>query len=57
MLAIELPHLEIGKNLRIEDIKVENIEIMHNKRIPVAAVVTTRALKQAENEAAKAGKK
>jgi hypothetical protein len=30
---------------------------MHNKRIPVAAVVTTRALKQAENEAAKGGKK
>jgi hypothetical protein len=29
-------------------VKVENTEIMHNKRIPVAAVVTTRALKQAE---------
>ena len=56
-IDVDITHLEIGKNLRIEDIKVENIEIMHNKRIPVAAVVTTRALKQAENEAAKAGKK
>ena len=56
-IDVDITNLEIGKNLRIEDIQVENIEIMHNKRIPVAAVVTTRALKQAENEAAKSGKK
>ena len=56
-IDVDITNLEIGKNLRIEDIKVENTEIMHNKRIPVAAVVTTRALKQAENEASKGGKK
>lgn len=56
-IDVDITNLEIGKNLRIEDVKVENTEIMHNKRIPVAAVVTTRALKQAENEAAKTGKK
>jgi len=49
--------LEIGKNLRVEDIQSEHTEIMHNKRIPVAAVVTTRALKQAENAEASSGKK
>jgi large subunit ribosomal protein L25 len=52
-LEVDITKLEIGKNLRVEDIKVENTEIMHNKRIPVAAVVTTRALKQEANEASK----
>ncbi|MBL7765548.1 MAG: 50S ribosomal protein L25 [Chitinophagaceae bacterium] len=56
-LDVDITYLEIGKNLRVEDIKLDNIEIMHNKRIPIAAVVTTRALKQAENENAKEGKK
>lgn len=54
---VDITNLEIGRNLRIEDIQIENIEIMHNKRIPIAAVVTTRALKQEANEAAKASKK
>ncbi len=56
-IDVDITDLEIGKNLRIEDIQIENTEIMHNKRIPIAAVVTTRALKQQENEAAKAEKK
>ncbi|MBL7755445.1 MAG: 50S ribosomal protein L25 [Chitinophagaceae bacterium] len=45
---VDITNLEIGKNLRIEDIVLPNVEILHHKRIPVAAVVTTRALKQAE---------
>ena len=56
-IDVDISKLEIGKNLRIEDVKVENTEIMHNKRIPVAAVVTTRALKQEATEAAKSDKK
>jgi large subunit ribosomal protein L25 len=52
-LEVDITKLEIGKNLRVEDIQVENTEIMHNKRIPVAAVVTTRALKQEATEAKK----
>lgn len=55
-IDVDITNLEIGKNLRIEDIKVENTEIMHHNRIPVAAVVITRALKQEANEAAKAEK-
>ncbi len=46
VIEVDITNLEIGKNLRIEDIQVANTEIMHNKRIPIAAVVTTRALKQ-----------
>ncbi len=55
-IEVDITNLEIGKNLRIEDVKVENTEIMHHGRIPIAAVVTTRALKQAEATEA-AGKK
>lgn len=56
-IEVDITNLEIGKNLRIEDIVYEGAEILHNKRIPVAAVVTTRALKQEATDAAKAGKK
>jgi large subunit ribosomal protein L25 len=52
-LDVNISGLEIGKNLRISDIKGEGIEIMQNERIPIASVVTTRALKQAETEAKK----
>lgn len=55
-IPVDITNLEIGKNLRIEDVKVENTEIMHHGRIPVAAVVITRALKQEATEAAKAEK-
>lgn len=56
-IDVDITNLEIGRNLRIEDVVVSNTEIMHNKRIPIAAVVTTRALKQEATEAAKSDKK
>ncbi len=52
-IEVNISALEIGKNLRISDIKGEGMEIMQNERIPIASVVTTRALKQAETEAKK----
>jgi len=57
--AIEVPidALEIGENIRVQDVVAENMEVMNSPRIPVASVVTTRALRQAETEEAKAGKK
>jgi len=57
---IEVPvdALEIGENLRVEDVKTENYEIINSPRIPVVSVVTTRALRQAEAAATPAkGKK
>lgn len=50
---IEVPvdALEIGSNLRVEDVKVENYEIMNSPRIPIVSVVTTRALRQEQAEA------
>ena len=56
-IEVDITDLEIGKNLRMEDIKYDGAEILHNKRIPVAAVVITRALKQEATETAKAAKK
>lgn len=56
-LEVNIEKLQIGGNVRVEDIKVDNIEIMNSPRIPVASVVTTRALRQAETEEAKTGKK
>lgn len=56
-IELDVSNLELNANLRIEDIKVPNMEIMNSPRIPVVSVVMTRQLKQEESEAAKAGKK
>ena len=57
-LEVSIDTLKIGENLRVEDVKVAaDMEIMNSPRIPIASVVTTRALRQAETEEAKAAKK
>lgn len=55
-IKVDLTNLELNGNLRVEDIIADNMEIMMSGRQPVASVVMTRALRQAETEAAK-GKK
>lgn len=58
-IEVSIDKLQIGGNIRVEDVKAENMEIMNSPRIPVASVVTTRALRQAETDekAAASGKK
>ncbi|MCD2422319.1 50S ribosomal protein L25 [Niabella pedocola] len=53
--VIEVPvdHLEINGNIRVEDVKAENIEILNSPRIPIASIVMTRQLKQEEAAAKK----
>jgi len=53
--TIEVPvdELEINGNIRVEDIKAPEMEILNSPRIPVASVVMTRQLKQEEAAAAK----
>lgn len=53
--VIEVPvdHLEINGNIRVEDVKAANIEILNSPRIPIASIVMTRQLKQEEAAAAK----
>lgn len=57
--AIEVPidDLELNGNIRVEDVKNDNFEILNSPRIPIASVVMTRQLKQAEADAPKAAAK
>ena len=47
-IEVNIENLEIGENLRVEDVKDENYEILNSPRIPIVSVVTTRALRQEE---------
>jgi len=52
-IEVNIENLELHGNVRVEDVKIEHYEVMNSPRIPVASVVTTRALRQAETEVAK----
>jgi large subunit ribosomal protein L25 len=56
-IEVNVEALEIGGNLRVEDVKDENYEIINSPRIPIVSVVTTRALRQEEAAAAAPAKK
>jgi large subunit ribosomal protein L25 len=56
-VEVNIENLEIGGNLRVEDIKEENYEILNSPRIPIVSVVTTRALRQEEAAAPAKGAK
>jgi large subunit ribosomal protein L25 len=56
-IEVNIDNLELNGNVRVEDVKADNMEIMNSPRIPIASVVMTRALRQAETEEAKTGKK
>ena len=47
-IEVNIDNLEIGENLRVEDVKDENYEVLNSPRIPIVSVVTTRALRQEE---------
>lgn len=47
-IEVDLTNLELNGNIRVEDVKVENYEILNSPRIPLASVVLTRQLKQEE---------
>ncbi len=56
-IEVNVEAMEVGDNIRVEDVKAENYEIMNSPRIPIASVVTTRALRQEEAAATPAKKK
>jgi large subunit ribosomal protein L25 len=47
-IEVNVENLEIGGNIRVEDVQIENYEILNSPRIPIVSVVTTRALRQEE---------
>src|SRR5215510_7273362 len=53
-IEVNVDNLELNGNIRVEDVKVDNYEILNSPRIPVASVVLTRQLKQEEATAAPA---
>ncbi|MBX2920805.1 MAG: 50S ribosomal protein L25 [Chitinophagaceae bacterium] len=51
-IEVDLTNLEVNGNVRVEDVKEENYEILNSPRIPIASVVMTRQLKQEESATA-----
>jgi large subunit ribosomal protein L25 len=47
-IEVNVDDLELNGNIRVEDVKVDNYEILNSPRIPIASVVLTRQLKQEE---------
>jgi large subunit ribosomal protein L25 len=47
-IEVDLTNLELNENIRVEDVKLANYEILNSPRIPLASVVLTRQLKQEE---------
>ena len=47
-IEVVIDNLELNGNIRVEDVKIENYEILNSPRIPIASVVLTRQLKQEE---------
>lgn len=53
-IEVSIDNLDLNENIRVEDVKEENYEILNSPRIPIASVVMTRQLKQEEAAAAPA---
>jgi large subunit ribosomal protein L25 len=52
---LDITNLELNENVRVQDVKADNMEIMNSPRIPIASITMTRQLKQEEAAAPKAG--
>ncbi|WP_207514886.1 50S ribosomal protein L25 [Longitalea luteola] len=53
-IEVDITNLQLNGNIRVEDVKEANYEILNSPRIPIASVVMTRQLKQEEAAAAPA---
>ncbi len=53
-IELDISNLELNENIRVQDVKADNMEIMNSPRIPIASVTMTRQLKQEEASAPKA---
>jgi large subunit ribosomal protein L25 len=51
-IKVDLTDLELNGNVRVEDVKVDNYEVLNSPRIPIASIVLTRELKQEESTTA-----
>ena len=56
-IEVDISDLELGKSIKVSKIKAGDFEILSNPLAPVATVTIPRALKSAQMEEARAGKK
>jgi large subunit ribosomal protein L25 len=56
-IEVDITNLELNGNIRVQDVKLEGVEILNSPRIPLASIIMTRQLKQEEAAAAKEEKK
>jgi large subunit ribosomal protein L25 len=56
-IEVNIDNLDLNENIRVEDVKDENFEILNSPRIPIASVVMTRQLRQEEASGEKDAKK
>jgi large subunit ribosomal protein L25 len=45
-IEMDITGLKLDENLRVQDVKVKNMEVLNSPRIPIASVTLTRQLKQ-----------
>jgi large subunit ribosomal protein L25 len=56
-IEVDVTSLALNGNIRVEDVKLDKIEVLNSPRIPIASVVLTRQLKQEEASTAAAAPK
>lgn len=56
-IEVSLESLEVGKSVQVESVQLANAKVLNNADDTIVSVVMSRALRQAEQEAAKTDKK
>jgi large subunit ribosomal protein L25 len=56
-IELDITNLELNENIRVQDVKADDMEIMNSPRIPIASITMTRQLKQEEAAVPKAAAK
>lgn len=51
-LSLDVSDLELGQSIKVKDIEVGDIEVLDSVNIPVASVITPRALRSAQSKGA-----
>jgi large subunit ribosomal protein L25 len=49
-IEVDITSLQLNGNIRVEDVKLDNYEVINSPRIPIASVTMTRQLKQEESK-------
>ena len=55
-VEVPMESLEVGHSFRVDQVKFENAKVLNNADDTIVSVIMSRALRQAEQEAAKAAK-